>query len=532
MKHKGWVKVQKGAFSGDRVMSNNGSSTRRKKNKRNINSEFSSTIGGDEQGYFFEEDHCIDMEEAKQAHHTANIGIGVAAVSNPVAAAAALSLSKGSTEEQAAMPSEQSISCLAGDVTANCKMFAHFLGRLLGKALFDRQLIEFPLSPMLLMYLTLGLDEAFSAPSNKQTGTSSPGKLKPCFTSSSLENEILEANGLSSKKQGSAATDIDTQRPNAKLNLKKAKTQASIAALREQRDSEMKSEQLAQVKYMLSILQGVEQELYKSLHWILNNNIEGIIFEKFSVTIPTVTLIKDTTTCASSGGASILKTGTKELALCARGEEIDVNEENKVEYIKLMILFKTKFSVSASLFAFVEAFHSLIPLKLIKDAGISRAELQDMLIGKSLVNVEEMRAYCIYQPSPNNAAEVLYAEANAALATQTEGGTAAAASPPVHARFDENHLVVGWFWRAMREYDDAHRRAVLHFFTGSSRVPMDGFDPPLNITQGSSTEMRIDSLPRAHTCFNQLVLPEYTDFKTLKDKLWYAVINTGGFDLA
>jgi hypothetical protein len=194
-----------------------------------------------------------------------------------------------------------------------------------------------------------------------------------------------------------------------------------------------------------------------------------------------------------------------------------------------MVLFKTKFSVATSLFPFLEAFHALIPIKILLDAKISRGELGDMLIGKSAVNIEEMRAYCIYQPSDVNNAEVMYGGSNGGGGNE-EGGTGDTAGPMVMggARFDENHIVVHWFWR---EYDDAHRRAVLHFFTGSGRVPLDGFDPPLNITQGSK-DMLVDSLPRAHTCFNQLVLAPYSDFNAFKSKIWFAVENTGGFDLA
>ena len=40
------------------------------------------------------------------------------------------------------------------------------------------------------------------------------------------------------------------------------------------------------------------------------------------------------------------------------------------------------------------------------------------------------------------------------------------------------------------------------------------------------------ALPKAHTCFNQLVLPQYTDGKQLHDKLFFALLNTDSFQLA
>lgn len=65
----------------------------------------------------------------------------------------------------------------------------------------------------------------------------------------------------------------------------------------------------------------------------------------------------------------------------------------------------------------------------------------------------------------------------------------------------------------------------------TARVPLDGFDPPLNITQGDA-DMALNSLPRAHTCFNQLVLPRYSNFGMLYKQLKFAAENTVGFELA
>ena len=40
-----------------------------------------------------------------------------------------------------------------------------------------------------------------------------------------------------------------------------------------------------------------------------------------------------------------------------------------------------------------------------------------------------------------------------------------------------------------------------------------------------------NALPTAHTCFNQLVLPEYKSVETLMQKLRYAFKNSSGFQL-
>lgn len=58
------------------------------------------------------------------------------------------------------------------------------------------------------------------------------------------------------------------------------------------------------------------------------------------------------------------------------------------------------------------------------------------------------------------------------------------------------------------------------FVLGSFKVPYGGFKNfPLKIERGISPE----SLPVAHTCFNQIDLPEYPSKEILKDKLSVAI---------
>ena len=40
-----------------------------------------------------------------------------------------------------------------------------------------------------------------------------------------------------------------------------------------------------------------------------------------------------------------------------------------------------------------------------------------------------------------------------------------------------------------------------------------------------------DQLPSAHTCFNHLLLPNYSTREKLKEKLLIAIINSEGFGL-
>ena len=93
--------------------------------------------------------------------------------------------------------------------------------------------------------------------------------------------------------------------------------------------------------------------------------------------------------------------------------------------------------------------------------------------------------------------------------------------------FGDAHETVVWFWQCLRDFGEEDSRGVLSFFTGSSRVPVDGYEPPLNITEG--VDMDTDALPKAHTCFNQIVLPRYSSCAKMKDRLLFASRESQGF---
>ena len=81
----------------------------------------------------------------------------------------------------------------------------------------------------------------------------------------------------------------------------------------------------------------------------------------------------------------------------------------------------------------------------------------------------------------------------------------------------------------LREIKVEKKMKLLKFITGSDRVPLDGFNPPFNITFGS--DMDGEDLPRAHTCFNQIVLPNYKSYHTMREKCIYAAENCEEFVL-
>jgi hypothetical protein len=309
--------------------------------------------------------------------------------------------------------------------------YGQLLGILIGKAVLDGHLIDFPLSTVLANYL-LGkttdhfIDPTFVMSSSSSTSTKVPlTRLKSCAT------------------------------------------------------------------YLLSELSNLDLELYNSLNWMLTNDITNIIDETFTISV----------------------SATSSIPLCPNGENIDVNEENKLQYIYLILLYKFKYSIQDFIESMLKSFYSLVPLDIIKEYNLSSNELYLMLNGKKSINIEELRAYCIYESVTNKVFE-------------EEGNDSGIKDEDLFIWNETNDIIV-WLWRILRETSLENKKLFIQFFTGTTCIPLDGFNPPITIVFG--VDMITNSLPKAHTCFFQLVLPKYDSFETMKEKLIFAVRNTNSF---
>ncbi len=336
----------------------------------------------------------------------------------------------GTAVVAAAVSSSKEIISVAA--TPNCSPtdFAGVLGKLLGKSVYDRQLLNFPLSDALLNAM-MGYPEPIATDTQKNSGG---GKVetenKSASLASSASNEVKDAAELGTNVHNSPVEEM---------------------------------------KRLLLL----DAQLHTSLKWMIENDITDVIDQCFCV--------------ASKQG--------QEIPLCRNGIDRVVTERNKFEYVKLRAEYETRYAVEKYVLPFMDAFHEVVPLETIKESGITAAELDAIINGKSSVDVEEIRAYSIYQ-----------------------GG------------ISESHMQVLWFWQVLGSFDQFGRRAFLRFVTGTSKAPLDGYDPPFNITEG--VDMLQDSLPRAHTCFNQVVLPPYSSPEMLKERLWFAIENCEGFELS
>ncbi|XP_053304152.1 E3 ubiquitin-protein ligase NEDD4-like isoform X2 [Spea bombifrons] len=227
----------------------------------------------------------------------------------------------------------------------------------------------------------------------------------------------------------------------------------------------------------LKDMESVDSEYYNSLKWILENDPTEL----------------DLMFCIDEENFG----QTYQVDLKPNGSDLVVTNENKREYIDLVIQWRFVNRVQKQMNAFLEGFTELIPIDLIKI--FDENELELLMCGLGDVDVNDWRQHTLYKNG-----------------------------------YCPNHPVIQWYWKAVLLMDAEKRIRLLQFVTGTSRVPMNGFaelygsnGPQLfTIEQWGSP----DKLPRAHTCFNRLDLPPYESFEDLREKLLMAVENAQGFE--
>jgi len=221
----------------------------------------------------------------------------------------------------------------------------------------------------------------------------------------------------------------------------------------------------------LKDMESLDPDYYKSLVWMLQNDITDIITETFSVE-------ED-----NYGEHKIID-------LKENGRNVPVTEKNKQEYVRLIVDYRLITSVKEQLDNFLQGFYQIVPKSLV--AIFDERELELLISGLPDIDVDDWK---------NNTNYVNYS----------------ASSPQIQ-----------WFWRAVKSFDTEERAKLLQFSTGTSKVPLNGFKELSGVNGVSKfsihrTYESTDRLPTAHTCFNQIDLPAYESYGKLRAALLLAV---------
>uniref|UniRef100_A0A8C2DIH6 HECT-type E3 ubiquitin transferase n=1 Tax=Cyprinus carpio TaxID=7962 RepID=A0A8C2DIH6_CYPCA len=227
----------------------------------------------------------------------------------------------------------------------------------------------------------------------------------------------------------------------------------------------------------LKDLESIDPEFYNSLIWIKDNNIEDCGLEMFF-----------------SVDKEILgEVTTHELK--PDGGNIQVTEENKEEYIRLVAEWRLSRGVEEQTQAFLEGFNEVLPQQYLQ--YFDAKELEVMLCGMQEIDLGDWQRNTIYRHYARSSKQIV------------------------------------WFWQFVKEIDNEKRMRLLQFVTGTCRLPVGGFADLMgsNGPQKFCVEKvgKENWLPRSHTCFNRLDLPPYKSYEQLKEKLLFAIEETEGF---
>ena len=230
------------------------------------------------------------------------------------------------------------------------------------------------------------------------------------------------------------------------------------------------------VPVSLSDLQFLDQEVYKNIEWLKANvNVEQLDLD---FTVP-----------------RLVQGEWVNHELVPNGKDIEVNDDNKYEYMEALLKYRMLSGVSEQLCTFLSHLYEVVPEGMLKVFDYQELEL--LISGVPTIDVDDWKKHT----------DIRYVVANKPTKTEADN--------------------MEWFWRVLDKFDENQRARLLQFVTGSARIPPQGFKGlisndghvrPFNIVVfGSAT--KVGYLSKAHTCFNRLDLPLYKSQEEMEEYL-------------
>jgi E3 ubiquitin-protein ligase HUWE1 len=196
-------------------------------------------------------------------------------------------------------------------------------------------------------------------------------------------------------------------------------------------------------------LEATDPEFFKSLDWMLNNDITDVLDLTFSMDVDEFGV-------------------QKIIDLKPDGRNIAVTEANKHEYVRLVVEQKLVVAIKDQIQAFLTGFYEIIPQGLIQI--FNEQELELLISGLPDIDIDDWKNNTEYQ------------------------------------NYHASSAQIQWFWRAVRSFSQEERAKLIQFSTGTSKVPLGGFAK----LQGSNGIQKFqihkefsstNRLPSAHTWY-------------------------------
>jgi len=174
------------------------------------------------------------------------------------------------------------------------------------------------------------------------------------------------------------------------------------------------------------------------------------------------------------------------------GSKIPVTRANRKQYVAAYLKWLLVDSVARQFTAFARGFHTVVSgpaLDLMRPE-----ELSLLVTGSKELDFEELQRGARYEEP-----------------------------------YTPTHRAVKWLWEAVHALDGPQKKRFLAFVTGSDRSPIRGLADLRMVVQRAGPDS--ESLPTASTCFNTLLLPDYSSAEKMKRKLLKAIEESEGFGL-
>ncbi|XP_044254866.1 apoptosis-resistant E3 ubiquitin protein ligase 1 isoform X3 [Tribolium madens] len=187
----------------------------------------------------------------------------------------------------------------------------------------------------------------------------------------------------------------------------------------------------------------------------------------------------------------------KTVELIPNGSKIRVRNATKLQYLDALAQYRLATSIKDEMESFLKGLNELIPDNLLSIFDENELEaFQLLLCGTGQYSIADFKQHHV-----------------------------------INGNSAEFRRIVGWFWAAVGNFTQEEMARLLQFTTGCSQLPPGGFKeltPKFQITAAPT----FGNLPTAHTCFNQLCLPDYDCYEHFEKSLLLAISEgTEGFGM-